>query len=167
MLGDNINISSQKVNITSQGVEADNSEEVNMNRGGSRRGAGRKAGWRHGETQTIRIPVALREQLLEIARQLDNKEFIGERMSSELNTLLGKWEAKCNAQPASSTEWQKVRQLIDEIQEIIAPEAYEADQLAEIETDERGNCVSRRAGCTYRQGRHHNCHFMGKDRDVS
>lgn len=112
-------------------------------------------GWRHGETQTIRVPVALREQLLEIARLLDNREFIRERTYSKLNTLLGEWQAKCDAESVSSTEWQKVRQLIDEIQELISPEALVTGQLAEIEADEWKNLPGLGEGCCHRHGRHH------------
>jgi hypothetical protein len=39
--------------------------------GGTRKGAGRKASWQHGDTQTIRVPVALADQVLTYARQLD------------------------------------------------------------------------------------------------
>ncbi|MDJ0714230.1 MAG: hypothetical protein QNJ54_08405 [Prochloraceae cyanobacterium] len=130
-----------------------------MSRGGYRQGAGRKAGWRHGETQTIRVPVALREQLLEIARQLDNREFIPDRTYSELNALLGEWQVKCDAEPVNSIEWQKVRQLIDEIQELISPEARASGKLAEIESDEWENLRGRGAGCGHRHGRDRNRRF--------
>jgi len=42
--------------------------------GGARPGAGRKSGWQHSETQTIRVPVALAEQVLAYARRLDAGE---------------------------------------------------------------------------------------------
>jgi hypothetical protein len=43
-------------------------------RGGSRLGAGLKPTWKHGKTQTVRVPIALADQLLEIARKLDSSE---------------------------------------------------------------------------------------------
>lgn len=46
--------------------------------GGTREGAGRKAAWKHGETTTIRVPAALREQVLEAARQLDEGQVPGQ-----------------------------------------------------------------------------------------
>ncbi len=49
---------------------------MNSGRGGCREGAGRKHAWKHGETQTIRVPKALVSQLLEIARKLDEGEAI-------------------------------------------------------------------------------------------
>lgn len=94
-------------------------------RGGWRQNAGRKAGWRHGETQTIRVPVALKEQLLEIGRQLDNGEFVGNPTDEELDELLHRWQAECDAQPADAPEWQKVRQLLGEIEGVLATEQRE------------------------------------------
>jgi hypothetical protein len=43
-----------------------------MGRGGHRDGAGRKSGWNHSETQTIRVPKVFAAQLMNIARQLDS-----------------------------------------------------------------------------------------------
>jgi len=121
-----------------------------MNRGGYRQGAGRKGSWRHGATQTIRIPVALREELLEIARNLDNREFINNRTYSELNALVSEWRAKCDAEPASSREWQQVRQLVEEIGEFISPEigSYECGDFAPLG---QGYC--------HRHRRRHNRHL--------
>lgn len=42
-----------------------------MPRGGYREGAGGKPSWVHGRTKVIRVPEALAEQVLEIARTLD------------------------------------------------------------------------------------------------
>lgn len=46
-----------------------------MGRGGHRDGAGRKSGWNHAETQTIRVPKVFAAQLMDIARRLDLGEF--------------------------------------------------------------------------------------------
>jgi hypothetical protein len=43
-----------------------------VGRGGHREGSGRKSGWKHSETQTIRVPKIFAAQLLEYARQLDS-----------------------------------------------------------------------------------------------
>jgi hypothetical protein len=45
-----------------------------MGRGGHREKAGRKPGWKHSETQTIRVPKVFATQLLEYARRLDSGE---------------------------------------------------------------------------------------------
>ncbi len=46
------------------------------NRGGYRENAGRKSGWNHSQTCTIRIPKTFASQLVELARRLDNGEKI-------------------------------------------------------------------------------------------
>lgn len=45
-----------------------------MPRGGRRKGAGGKPSWKHGKTKPVRVPVALAEKILEIARILDEEE---------------------------------------------------------------------------------------------
>lgn len=47
-----------------------------MGRGGARQGTGPKPKWNNEETTVIRVPVVLKEQLLEIARRLDGGETI-------------------------------------------------------------------------------------------
>lgn len=42
-----------------------------MVRGGRREGAGGQSKWKHGKTKTIRVPESLAEQILEIAKRLD------------------------------------------------------------------------------------------------
>jgi hypothetical protein len=46
------------------------------NRGGSRINAGRKSTWLTSDTQTIRVPVKLVDQILGIAHRLDSGEYI-------------------------------------------------------------------------------------------
>lgn len=126
---------------------------MNMGRGGYRRQAGRKAGWRHGTTQTIRVPIALTEEILEIGKQLDRGEYIRHRRYFELKTILSEWEAKCNAQPIESQEWQKVRQLLDEIQQVLSK------QEAKTATDK---CRSQEEVLGHNRDRGHS---RGHDRD--
>jgi hypothetical protein len=45
-----------------------------MPRGGSRENSGRKPTWNLGETKAVRIPVAIADTILEIARRLDEGE---------------------------------------------------------------------------------------------
>lgn len=88
-------------------------------RGGWRRGAGRKVGWEHGETQTIRIPMALKEEILALSRQLDRgEEFCHGGTCERLEALIGEWEAKMQGNEAP--EWQLVRQLLGEMKIILA-----------------------------------------------
>ena len=47
-----------------------------MPRGGKREGAGAKFKWKHGKTKTIRVPVELADQLLELAKKLDEGQTV-------------------------------------------------------------------------------------------
>ncbi|MDJ0799777.1 MAG: hypothetical protein QNJ51_23705 [Calothrix sp. MO_167.B12] len=128
---------------------------MNMGRGGYRRNAGRKASWRHGETKTIRVPIALREELLEIGKQLDQGEYICQATYSQLQAILNAWQSKCDAEPGESGEWQKVRQLIGEIQQLLS-------------TEERGmdECPSEADfGHRHRRRRGHRFGQLGRDGD--
>lgn len=46
-----------------------------MPRGGYREGAGGRSTWKHGKTKTIRVPDALADKILQIARVLDEQGF--------------------------------------------------------------------------------------------
>lgn len=88
-------------------------------RGGFRQGAGRKAVWQDPETQTIRVPVAIKDQLLDIGRGLDQgQEFYDGQTCTELQGVIQTWESNC--QDNDSPEWQLVRQLLGEIQEVLS-----------------------------------------------
>ncbi|MCA1994583.1 MAG: hypothetical protein LDL41_21445 [Coleofasciculus sp. S288] len=45
-----------------------------MPRGGARENSGRKPKWNLGETKAVRIPVAIADTILEIARRIDEGE---------------------------------------------------------------------------------------------
>ena len=47
-----------------------------MSRGGARDNAGRKSGWVNLKTKLIRVPVAIKSQLMAIAKKLDLGESI-------------------------------------------------------------------------------------------
>ncbi len=47
------------------------------NRGGYRKNAGRKSDWKHPATKSIRVPPAIADQVLDIAKQIDNVGGIG------------------------------------------------------------------------------------------
>ena len=44
-----------------------------MPRGGRREGAGSKPSWKHGKTKPVRVPVAIADRILEIARIIDEE----------------------------------------------------------------------------------------------
>ena len=88
-------------------------------RGGCRQGAGRRGAWRHGATQTIRVPMALKDQLLEITRQLDNGELVGNFPENDLQDVINRWQEQCDAASPDAVEWKKVRQLLAELQQVV------------------------------------------------
>ena len=125
-----------------------------MGRGGYRQGAGRKAGWRQGQTQTIRVPIALKEQLLKISRQLDRGEDICSPTYSALKILIDKWQGMCDDHPPDDLQWQKVRQLISEIQNLLEPELMDKEEVNQLEAEPGqeellglGKSNRRRRGC--------------------
>ncbi|MBE9174942.1 hypothetical protein IQ225_05870 [Synechocystis salina LEGE 06155] len=87
-------------------------------RGGMRAGAGRKSPWQSGETQTIRVPVAIKEELLSLGQQLDQgRGVIGGGLRRQLEQLLEDWESQCGEQ--SEGEWLLVQQLLGEIRDLM------------------------------------------------
>lgn len=60
-----------------------------MSRGGKREGAGGKPTWKNGKTKTIRVPVVLAEEVLRIARELDEKGIIERDTESRVLDLSG------------------------------------------------------------------------------
>jgi hypothetical protein len=98
-------------------------------RGGRRRGSGRKGAWQSGETQTIRVPVALTEPLLEIGKHLDEgQEIYHGRTCAELEKIVSQWQANC--QTNDGPEWQLVQQLLAEIEEVLSRRRFKAGRRA-------------------------------------
>ncbi len=65
-------------------------QKVDMTtRGGKREGAGGKPTWRYGKTKPVRVPVALAEKILEIARVLDEEGLESPVTSSKVVDLTG------------------------------------------------------------------------------
>lgn len=118
-------------------------------RGGMRQGAGRKGRWQNGETQTIRVPVALKEDLVTLGQQLDQGQgVIAGKPLMQLETVLAHWQEQSYLHPEES--WEPVRQLLGEIEAILA----------------QGFCRGRgdlgRGGLGRNQ---HRCHFEGVPTD--
>ena len=90
-------------------------------RGGRRQGAGRKSSWENSETQTIRVPVQIKDELLAVGQQLDRGQgVIGGRLQRELEGLLQGLEVQAQQFPESDPEWKTVRQLLTEIRGVLA-----------------------------------------------
>lgn len=54
-----------------------------MPRGGKRVGAGVKSTWKHGKTKSVRIPIALADEVLRYARELDRNVVIERETESK------------------------------------------------------------------------------------
>jgi hypothetical protein len=88
-------------------------------RGGMRTGAGRKGMWQNGETQTIRVPVALKDDLVTLGQQLDRgRGVIAGKVRIQLEAVLAHWQAESSLHPEES--WQPVRKLLGELETILA-----------------------------------------------
>jgi hypothetical protein len=55
-----------------------------MPRGGKRKGSGAKPKWKHGKTTVIRVPEALADQILSIAREIDEHGFYESATDSKI-----------------------------------------------------------------------------------
>ena len=60
-----------------------------MPRGGKRPGAGSKSTWTNGKTKTRRVPIAMAEEILRIARELDEKGTTERDTESKMLNLSG------------------------------------------------------------------------------
>jgi hypothetical protein len=61
-----------------------------MPRGGKREGSGPKSNWKNGKTKTIRVPISLADDILNIARRLDGQasvEFSGFTQVIDLSSV--------------------------------------------------------------------------------
>jgi hypothetical protein len=91
-----------------------------MNRGGYRKGSGRKSPWKSGDTRTIRVPEILADRLLEIAHWLDeggNIEFVTEsKVSQNENVTFSKANFENVTKPSTEVEidgWITTREAWD------------------------------------------------------
>lgn len=60
-----------------------------MGRGGYRENAGSKPSWNYGKTKVIRVPIALADQILAIARMLDSGKALEDVTASKMVNLSG------------------------------------------------------------------------------
>jgi hypothetical protein len=94
-------------------------------RGGARPNAGRKSGWSTSDTQTIRVPKKLSEQLIEIAKKLDSGneiEFETNSISPALDKLekvISKWLEKRKMISRNTGKWNTAHKILDELEAIL------------------------------------------------
>jgi hypothetical protein len=99
-------------------------------RGGARPNAGRKSGWSTSDTQTIRVPKKLSEQLIEIAKKIDLGETIEvtskpdiESTLSAIQSVVKKWLTEsANYSPSPNTRWDNARKLLKELESVLHSE---------------------------------------------
>jgi hypothetical protein len=75
--------------------------------------------WQNGETQTIRVPIALKDDLVTLGQQLDQgRGVIAGKVRMQLETVLAHWQAESSLHPEEG--WQPVRKLLGELEAILA-----------------------------------------------
>jgi len=78
-----------------------------------------KPSWNYGRTRTIRVPIALADQVLEIARAIDEGRYQGDS-NQELLEVVGRWKkyleqkSKTGSKPRSQTERGKLAYTISD-----------------------------------------------------
>lgn len=77
-------------------------------RGGARPGAGGGCRWKHGRTKLVRLPVALLDKILEVARYMDQNEgrlpsFAPPVITSPVIT---------SGHPSDSLAWEELKELL-------------------------------------------------------
>lgn len=111
------------------------------NWGGSRPGAGNKYKWRHGETKAVRIPIALADKVLEVAKAIDSGEQIDESVTQssrdeETSYLMKRLEA---TNQKYSVELGKLRadlsKVTRELQQVTKERDKYFDQIADIKLE--------------------------------
>ena len=72
-------------------------------RGGARPGAGGGARWKHGKTKLVRLPVALLDEILKVARYMDQNEG---RLPSSAPPVI------TSGHPSESLAWEELKELL-------------------------------------------------------
>jgi hypothetical protein len=102
-----------------------------MSRGGYRENAGRKTNWLSSNvTKPIRVPEPLVEQLLDIARRLDNGEAIEKEQNQNISSddslkldrikeIIASWELEVQKAKEGSVRFKNVVKIINEIKDAI------------------------------------------------
>ena len=84
--------------------------------GGARPGAGGGGRWKHGQTKLVRLPVALVDKILEVARYMDQNE--GRLPLPDSVVILPDYLAQCSSSDEERKELfakQKARRLAEQV----------------------------------------------------
>lgn len=101
-----------------------------MARGGKRAGAGRKSTWASGctqaDTKLIRVPIAIADQVLEMAHRLDSGDALDlvtrSKTESDIQTVIDffrKWQDLSDRANTKSVKWAEARRLLAEARELV------------------------------------------------
>jgi hypothetical protein len=88
-------------------------------RGGQRKGAGRKSTWQHRETCLLRVPVAIANELMQIAHKLDRGEILEFDTNSnqdEIIQILNRWAERRKKISRSTAKWHMMHRFLDEVE---------------------------------------------------
>jgi hypothetical protein len=69
--------------------------------------------WKHGQTRTIRVPIALADRVLVLARQLDNNKSLDTSDLPEAATLLNQLKARRKKSTASLADIEALLEMIE------------------------------------------------------
>jgi hypothetical protein len=103
-----------------------------MARGGKRDNSGRRSNWQSSsETKAIRVPEWMIDDLMKVARQLDEGQLIGSQSNKNIykdihkekldniKIILQKWEAKITKDNCNAPRWKNVATMVNELGEEI------------------------------------------------
>ncbi|MEG4812801.1 hypothetical protein QUA82_35920, partial [Microcoleus sp. F8-D3] len=71
--------------------------------------------WKHGQTRTIRVPIALADQVLALARRLDNNESLDTSDSPDAAILLNKLKAKHKKSKCNQTDVEAILSMLSSL----------------------------------------------------
>ena len=80
-----------------------NKGKSKIGHGGARPGAGGGCRWKHGKTKLVRLPVALVDKILQVARYMDQNE--GKLPSSAPGVIT-------SGHPSESLAWEELKELL-------------------------------------------------------
>ena len=123
-----------------------------MSRGGARDNAGRKSGWVNLKTKLIRVPVAIKFQLMAIAKKLDRGESIeletksieiesvtqsdSDSVTDSIKEIVSKYREESDKTTLKNTRWDQARKLLIELEAVLYVETI-IESVAETKLEEK------------------------------
>lgn len=101
-------------------------------RGGYRDNAGRKSSWKHSVTQTIRVPKVFAQQLVKLARQLDNGEAIDTVTKSKQGSTDNETDSKSIASDIVTNSILPLKEALVQASAILKAKRSARESLAKL-----------------------------------